>query len=84
MIEIAEYVTVENLSEDMRSVAEVVGVPKTVELVGYLGGTLIYFPKTLVRKEVFLKFMQEHPTMSVSEASKALGIANQTCYNYLS
>lgn len=81
--EILESLTVDDLQEQHRGIAEAVGVKGLISLTNTFGGSSIYIPqkRELVKNRVYQKILQEYDGTNIKELAVRYNVCESTVYN---
>lgn len=77
-----EELTVEDLQEQHREYAELIGVDKLLLLSQHFGGTQIYIPKPgeLFKKRIYEKIQEEFDGTNLRQLAKKYQVSESTVY----
>ncbi len=78
-------VLMENIPEELKPVAEIIGIDKLVELSTFLGGAQFYIPtkKNLIKKAVYTAIKKEFNGANARELTRKYGISERTIYRII-
>lgn len=81
--EILESLTVDDLQEQHRGIAEAVGVEGLISLTDVFGGSSIYIPqkKELVKNRVYRNILHEYDGANIKELAVKYNVCESTVYN---
>lgn len=81
--EILESLTVDDLQEQHRGIAEAVGVEGLISLTDVYGGSSIYIPqkKELVKNRVYRNILHEYDGTNIKELAVRYNVCESTVYN---
>ena len=76
-------ITLEDLQEQHREIAECIGLPGFLKLVKMFGGNGLYIPqmKEVVRLHVYRLIQKEFDGTNIRSLSKKYGVSESTVYN---
>lgn len=80
---ILESLTIEDLQEQHRGIAEAVGVDGLISLTDVFGGSSIYIPqkKELVKNRVYGMILEEYDGTNIKELAVRYEVCESTVYN---
>ncbi len=83
--EILESLTVDDLQEQHRGIAEAVGVKGLISLTDTFGGSSIYIPKKkeLIKNRVYQNILQEYDGTNIKELTVKYDVCETTVYNII-
>ncbi len=81
--EILESLTVEDLQEQHRGIAEAVGVAGLIRLTDTFGGSSIYIPqkRELLKNRIYQNILQEYDGANIKELAVRYSVCESTVYN---
>ncbi len=81
--EILKSLTIEDLQEQHRGIAEAVGVAGLISLTDMFGGSSIYIPqkRELVKNRVYQNILQEYDGTNIKELTVKYDVCESTVYN---
>lgn len=81
--EILESLTVDDLQEQHRGIAEAVGIAGLISLTDMFGGSSIYIPqkKELVKNRVYRNILQAYDGTNIKELAVRYNVCESTVYN---
>lgn len=81
--EILESLTIEDLQEQHRGIAEAVGVAGLVSLTEMFGGSSIYIPqkRELIKNRVYQNILKEYDGTNIKELTVRYDVCESTVYN---
>ena len=81
--EILESLTVDDLQEQHRGIAEAVGIAGLISLTDMFGGSSIYIPqkKELVKNRVYRNILQAYDGTYIKELAVRYNVCESTVYN---
>jgi len=77
---IKENIRVEDLTDDLKIVADVIGLEKTVDLMFNLSGMVLYIPR-YGYKNVLKRMLQENGSVNIRDIAKELGVSENFIRN---
>lgn len=80
--QILESLTIEELQEQHRGIAEAVGVEGLISLTEMFGGSSIYIPqkKELIKNRVYQNILQEYDGTNIKELAVKYDVCESTVY----
>lgn len=81
--EILKSLTIEDLQEQHRGIAEAVGVAGLISLTDVFGGSSIYIPqkRELIKNRVYQNIQQEYDGTNIKELAVKYDVCESTVYN---
>lgn len=81
--EILESLTIEDLQEQHREIAEAVGIEGMIRLTDAFGGNPIYIPKKreLVKNRVYRMILDEYDGTNIKDLAVRYDVCESTVYN---
>lgn len=81
--EILENLTIDDLQDQHRDIAEAVGIAGLISLTDMFGGSSIYIPqkKELVKMRVYRNILEEYDGTNIKELTVRYHVCESTVYN---
>ncbi|MBP3339801.1 MAG: DNA-binding protein [Lachnospiraceae bacterium] len=81
-MEVNENITADDLQEQYRELAEIIGIENLMSLAKYYGGTQIYIPQVemLLKNVKYKAIIEEFDGFNIKKLAKKYGVSESTVY----
>lgn len=85
MVDIEKIITLEDLNDEHREIAEIIGIKNLLTLSEYLGGMQFYIPKKdkLTKNTIYKAIMKEFDGTNIKKLASKYDVSESTVYRII-